>query len=177
MCATSRAPFPAKGDRLQRKVGNEDWGEMSQWHEPLSFDLESYVAVRFLLGYERGACITSCLTCGTSPWPTMVSNGRCGTSKAASPAKGDQAAAAVAVMGSVTKACPASPRVPVNVPKGSDWRMAWHWKHGPRRLRALQKEKKGTKKCSRHGCRNDAASLRAFFVRPVSRRMRRLREG
>ena len=32
-------------------------------------------------------------------------------------------------------------------------------------LRAMQKVKKGKKKCSRHGCRNDAASLRALFCK------------
>ena len=69
MCGTSRAACPAKGDRLQRKVGNEDWGQRSQWHEPLSFDLGSYVAVRFLLVYEGVPALLPALRVALLPGP------------------------------------------------------------------------------------------------------------
>ena len=68
-CGISRAASLAQGDRQERKVGDEDWAERSQWHEPLFFDLGSYVAVRLLLVYEGVPALLPALRVALLPGP------------------------------------------------------------------------------------------------------------
>ena len=48
-------------------MGDEDWAGRYQWHEPLCFDLGSYVDVRLLLVYEGVAALLPALRVALLP--------------------------------------------------------------------------------------------------------------